>query len=137
MSEQIRLRVRWAVAPPSSPGGGATEFGLQRGRADVLPGTTQADGTVWFETVVEPYIDKAGRQRFRGESVQGPPVEPFLYLSLRSAGEQAWTMRAKVGLGSLTPEFLAGLAKGAVIETSIASLGHRPNHHVQEWNVAG
>jgi uncharacterized protein DUF5990 len=113
-----------------------TEFGLQRGRQEVVPGALQADGTLLFETRVQPYRDKAGRQRFRGECVQGPPDDPFLYLSWRLAGESSWIGRGKVSLRPLTAELIDELPEDATLRTSISALGHRPAGHVQEW-VAG
>lgn len=142
----LRLRVIWTRPNPANPPGapqhpsehgtgtiGGTLFGMQRGRWEVLPGSQQPDGTTVFETTVEPYTDKAGRQRFRGACVQGPPDEPFLYLSWRPADTQAWIMRAKVLLTPLTPEMLLTLPEGATLETTISQMGHRPPGHMQKW----
>jgi hypothetical protein len=117
----------------SSLEGLETEFGLQRGRQEVVPGVRQPDGSLRFETRVEPYTDKAGRQRFRGDCVQGPPDEPFLYISWRVAGRSGWIGRRKVGLGALTEAFLAGLPETVTLQTEVSGLGHRPAGFVQEW----
>jgi hypothetical protein len=104
------LRVIWPMPDPGAAANAAdllgwqgikdlegvsTEFGLQRGRLEVVPGLAQPDGTLRFETGVEPYTDKAGRQRFRGECVQGPPDDPFLYVSWRIRGAPSWIGRRR------------------------------------------
>lgn len=107
---------------------------MQRGRWDLVPGKPDSDGLT-FETEVTPYRDKAGRPRYRGPDVQGPPDEPFLYLSWRRAGEQAWIMRAKVDLSPLTEAFLEAVPEDAVLETTVSKLGGRDRGHVQEWRA--
>ena len=107
---------------------------MQRGRWELVPGSPDDDG-VTFETEVAPYRDKAGRSRFRGPDVQGPPDEPFLYLSWRVEGEQAWVMRAKVDLAPLTDEFLETVPVKAVLETTVSKLGGHARGHVQEWRA--
>jgi hypothetical protein len=94
-----------------------------------------AGRTTRFEAVVEPYVDKAGRQRFRGEFVQGPPEEPFLYLSWRMAAERSWIMRGKVLLTPLTAERLSTLAGDATLQTTVSQMGHRPPGFVQDWTL--
>ena len=145
--KSLRLRVIWTEPSPADrPGliarvvqdggdleGRVTEFGMQRGRSEVVLGATQPDGETLFEATVEPYTDKAGRQRFRSDFVHGPPDEPFLYLSWRLQGEASWIMRAKVHLTSLTPDVLDALPYGATLQTSVSQMGHRPAGHVQEW----
>jgi hypothetical protein len=146
-TRELILRIVWPGEAPnaenaadllgwyglSSLEGRSTEFGLQRGRQEVVPGVPQQDGSLLFETRVEPYTDKAGRQRFRGDCVQGPPDEPFLYISWRLAGESAWIGRRKVALGPLTEAYLAGLPETATLQTEVTGLGHRPVGFVQEW----
>jgi hypothetical protein len=121
----------------AAAGGEATEFGLQLGRTEMQPGLLQSDGSLLFETQVEPYMDRAGLQRFRGDAVQGSPSEPFLYLSWRGPGSEGWLMRGKVSLSELTASAIAELSEPAVLETTIETLGHRPSHHVQVWAPAG
>ena len=144
-----RLRVRWLGPYPGGRPDAAlrltdhgarsnesalTEFGMQRGRWELVPGVPDGDSLV-FETEVTPYRDKAGRKRYRGPDVQGTPVEPFLYLSWRVKGERAWIMRAKVLLAPLTEEFLRDLPEGAVLETTVSRLGGRERGFVQEWRA--
>lgn len=144
-----RLRVRWlGPLPGDRPEAGlrltdhgaanvesvSTEFGMQRGRWELVAGVRDGESLV-FETEVTPYRDKAGRQRYRGPDVQGTPEEPFLYLSWRLKNEQAWIMRAKVFLEPLTEEFLGGVPEGAVLETTVSRLGGRERGFVQEWRV--
>ena len=146
----LRLRVLWKAPAPGANEdyrafllehgtrnleGLATEFGLQRGRWEVIAGTPWPDGSMAFETEIEPYTDKAGRQRFRGEHVQGPPDEPFLYLSWRVAGEDTWIGRAKVPLTPLTEEVVAAVPETAVFETDVTRFGHRDRGQVQEWRT--
>jgi hypothetical protein len=143
----FRLRIRWLGALPAdrpdavlrltdhgAGAGAATEFGLQRGRWELIPGVSDG-GELVFETEVTPYRDKAGRERFRGPDVQGPPEEPFLYLSWRVTGEQSWIMRAKVDLSPLGGEFLSGVTEDAVLETTVSRLGGRDRGQVQEWRA--
>jgi hypothetical protein len=130
VGQTVRLRVRWTPEPPA-----LGEFGMQEGRWGLVPGIRQPDGSTTWETAVTPYVDKAGRQRFRGSCVQGPPDEPFLYLSWRLPMQQKWRMRGKVMLGTLTPEHLRSVPDGAVLETEIHHLGHRDRGHVQEWRA--
>jgi hypothetical protein len=146
----LRLRVRWTAPPLGATEeyrafleehgldkleGFETEFGMQRGRREVVSGLPQLDGSITFETEVQPYRDKAGRQRFRGEFVQGPPAEPFLYLSWRVAGEESWIARTKIQLSPLTDELIATLPDDAVLETDVTRFGHRSPGQVQEWRA--
>ena len=144
-----RLRVRWLGPLPAerpdaalrltdhgdgNADSSSTEFGMQRGRWELVPGV--ADGaSLAFETEVTPYRDKAGRQRYRGPDVQGTPEEPFLYLSWRIKGEQAWIMRPKVMLAPLTEEFLRNVPEDVVLETTVSRLGGRERGFLQEWHV--
>ena len=146
-SRSLRLHVIWTEPQPAgqpillqrvanngvSLAGRSTEFGMQRGRSEVVAGAPQADGTTLLEATVEPYLDKAGRQRFRGDFVQGPPNEPFLYLSWRVQGEASWIMRAKVLLTPLESAVLDALPDGATLRTTVSKMGHRPAGYVQEW----
>ena len=149
--QTYRLRVRWLGPQPAArpdaalrltdhgatnTDAGSTEFGMQRGRWELIPGVADGDSLV-FETEVTPHRDKAGRQRYRGPDVQGTPEEPFLYLSWRVQGEQAWIMRAKVLLAPLTEEFLRELPEGVLLETTVSRLGGRERGFVQEWRVVG
>jgi hypothetical protein len=144
------LRVIWPIPDPGAAANAAdllgwqgikdlegvsTEFGLQRGRLEVVPGLAQPDGTLRFETGVEPYTDKAGRQRFRGECVQGPLDDPFLYVSWRIRGAPSWIGRRKVQLKTLTPDVLSTLSEPVTLTTEVDALGHRPAGYVQEWTV--
>jgi len=144
-----RLRVRWLGPLPAErqdaalrladhgagdAEGVSTEFGMQRGRWELVPGVPDGDSLV-FETEVTLYRDKAGRQRYRGPDVQGTPEEPFLYLSWRIEGKQAWIMRAKVMLEPLTEEFLRAVPEGGVLETTVSRLGGRERGFGQEWRV--
>lgn len=146
----LRLRVRWTGPPPGATevyerflvehglenlDSMTTEFGMQRGRREVVSGTPEPDGSMAFEARVEPYRDKAGRQRFRGEFVQGPANEPFLYLSWRVAGEAWWIARTKVALAPLTDDFIASLPENVTLETDVSRFGHREPGHVQEWRA--
>jgi hypothetical protein len=107
---------------------------MQRGRWELLPGIVDGDDLI-FETEFTPYRDKTGRWRFRGPDVQGPPNEPFLYLSWRVTGRHSWIMRAKVDLSPLTEEFLVGVPDGAVLETPVYKLGGRDRRQAQEWRI--
>ncbi len=118
---------------PTQHEGRAAQFGMQKGRAELLPGVLQPDGSTTYETDVTPYVDKQGRQRFRGDCVQGPPDEPFLYLSYRFAGEGAWIGRGKALLAPLTEDFLAALPESAVLETRMMRLGGRDR--TARWRV--
>jgi hypothetical protein len=107
---------------------------MQRGRWELVTGSPDGDALV-FETQVTPYRDKAGRQRYRGPDVQGPPDEPFLYLSWRVRGRQSWIMRAKVDLSPLTEAFLSSVPDNDVLRTSVTRLGGRERGQVQEWRA--
>ena len=145
-----RLRVRWLGPLPAdrpdaavrlsdhgaaNRDGISTEFGMQRGRWELVPGTADGESLV-FETEVTPYRDKAGRQRYRGADVHGTPDEPFLYLSWRVPGEHSWIMRAKVDLSPLTEKF-SSISPDAVLETTVSMLGGRDRGFVQEWRAVG
>ena len=141
----VCLRVRWTGGDINGDSlrpfldehglqdGSNTEFGMQRGRSEVVPGVPQTDGSILFEATVEPYRDARGRQRFRGEFVQGPPDEPFLYLSWRVTGGDFWIARGKVLLAPLADERVASAPNETAFETEISHLGHRGRGHIQEW----
>jgi Family of unknown function (DUF5990) len=146
----LRLSVRWTAPPPGvtddyqrflaehgiqNLDGVDTEFGMQCGRSEVIPGTPQPDGSIAFEAQVEPYRDKAGRPRFRSKFVQGPPNEPFLYLSWRLVGEVWWIARTKIARSLLTEELIAALPENATLETEASRFGHRTPGHVHEWRA--
>jgi hypothetical protein len=113
----------------------ATEFGMQQGRDEVLAGHTLPDGRVLYETEVTAYSDARGRLRYRGNCVQGPPEEPFLYISYRNKGVPGWIGRGKAHLTSLSEDFFVSLPDGAVLESTISSLGHRERGHAQVWRL--
>jgi hypothetical protein len=133
------LRLRWnGPVPPHAPhpgetGSGLTEFGMSSGRDVVVRGLQQADGSILHEAAVTAYTDSKGRLRFRGPCVQGPPDAPFLYLSYRYVGMRGWIGRGKAYLTSLTEDVVASLPDGAVLESTMGNLGHRPAGHVQTW----
>ena len=130
----LKLRVIWPNPIPGDRDGRATRFGMQRGRSELLPGTQRDDGATIFETEVTPYVDKTGRQRFRGECMQGPPNEPFLYLSYCFADDGVWIGRGKALLESVTDEFLATVPEGAVLEMRMERLAGRTG--ASKWQVA-
>ncbi len=82
-------------------------------------------------------MDKQGRLRYRGPCIQGPPDEPFLYLSWRIAGEGGWLMRAKAPLASLGEAYVDSLPEDACLETTVGRMGHRAPGAVQEWRRVG
>ena len=134
MPERIlRLRILWTQPVPTQQDGRPADFGMQRGRTELLQGVLQPDGSTAYETEVAPYRDSQGRQRFRGECVQGPPHELFLYLSYKLVNESAWIGRAKALLAPLTDEFLAAVPESAMLETIINQLGHR--YGMTQWRV--
>ncbi len=133
MPEALRLQVVWTSPLPTAGGATSSEFGMQSGRNILLPGRRRSDGATVFATHVEPYIDGKGRYRFRGECVQGPPDEPFLYLSHRVPGSSGWIARGKALLAPLTTAFLAKLPSGAILETKISRLGHRDAGTMTVW----
>jgi hypothetical protein len=108
---------------------------MQQGRTELLPGVRQDDGSTVFETEVTPYRDKQQRLRFRGPCVQGPPDEPFLYLSWRHTGESSWIGRGKALLQPLDEAFLATVPDGAVLDTTMARLGHRDAGAMTQWRA--
>jgi hypothetical protein len=137
--KRLILRLRWTgPVPPQAPhpgesGAGPTDFGMQSGREIVLPGVRLSDGTVMHEAQVTAYKDAKGRVRFRGPCVQGPPDEPFLYLSYRHPGRPGWIGRGKAHLTSLTENVIDSLPDGTTLESTISNLGHRPTGHLQKW----
>ena len=106
---------------------------MQSGCETVVPGKALADGSIQYEGEVTAYKDAKGRLRFRGPCVQGKPEEPFVYLSYRYAGGDGWIGRGKAHLLSLTEAFIESLPDGAVLESTMSNLGHRPAGHVQQW----
>src|SRR5690348_12866312 len=122
---RVRLRVIWPQPVPSDHLGQPTEFGMQKGRDVLLPGVTRPDGSTAYETEVSPYRDAKGRLRFRGECVQGPPDEPFLYLSWRGMSGGGWIGRGKIFLQPLDESFLTDIGESTVLETTLKRLGHR------------
>lgn len=133
MPETLHLHVIWTSPLPTTSGAMATEFGMQSGRNTVLPGKSRRDGATVFATDVEPYTDARGRARFRGDCVQGPPDEPFLYLSHRFVGAGGWIGRGKALLTPLTAAFLARLPAGVILETRMTRLGHRDPGTMTVW----
>jgi hypothetical protein len=106
---------------------------MSSGRDKVVPGLTQADGSILHDAPVTAYKDNKGRLRFRGLCVQGPPDAPFLYLSYRYLGAPVWIGRGKAYLTSLMEDYITSLPDGAVLESTMSNLGHRPAGHVQTW----
>jgi len=133
MPETLRLHVIWTSPLPTAGGAMAAEFGMQSGRSTLLPGRQRPDGATVFATSVEPYTDARGRARFRGDCVQGPPDEPFLYLSHRFVGGSGWIGRGKALLTPLTAAFLATLPAGDILETKMSRLGHREPGTMTVW----
>ena len=106
---------------------------MQSGRDRVVPGLPQQDGSILHDAAVTAHKDNKGRLRFRGPCVQGPPDEPFLYLSYRYIAKPGWIGRGNAYLTSLTEDFVASVADGAMLESTMSNLGHRPAGHVQTW----
>ena len=132
----LTLRIIWTQPVPSQHEGHPTDFGMQKGRTEILPGVLRADGSTTYDTEATPYVDKAGRQRFRGPCIQGPPDQPFLYLSHRFVDDGVMAGRGKALLAPLTDEFLSSVKEGAVLETTMARLGHRDANAMTQWRVA-
>jgi Family of unknown function (DUF5990) len=105
----LRLRVVWPEPIPIASDGRITEFGIQKGRSELLQGHLRHDGSTVYETEASAFRDKHGRLRFRGPCIQGPPEEPFLYLAWRVANETSWIGRGKALLTPLTEEYLTSL----------------------------
>ena len=131
----LRLQVVWTEPLPGDWQGRPTEFGMQRGRSDLIAGTAGPDGTTTYDTVVVVYTDARDRLRFRGECVQGKPEEPFLYLSWRESGAKSWIMRVKVMLDTLDEAFVSSLPPDTLLQTRVSHLGGRLRDGLQEWGA--
>ena len=97
------LPVRITVESP--PAGVAVQ--VQRGRDKLLPPTRVSRGAMTFDFVVRlGPPQNAGDLRFLGEFAQGPAGARFVYVNSGARAGQAgscWDRRAKVALGTITP----------------------------------
>ncbi len=106
-SHVVRLQLT-CVTPPHRPSD-TTEvvFGLQDRHQVVHPGQLQPGGSLLYEIdVVAIHEPHSQEVRWRGLSVHGTPVAPFLYLSLKRLPSDPipWIRRLKVPLPSLAWE---------------------------------
>jgi len=121
MKPQLELRVI-VIGPP--PG---VAFAMQRGRADLIPPVSAANGTLVFEfslSVADPVSDPV---RLTGDFAQGAASARFVYINSGTCAGQAdscWSRRAKIPLTGITPRLVRAFFKrGGVLETRIAGAG--------------
>lgn len=123
----VRVRVRLTERPPRTfHGCDDIEGGLQRG-AEILPGTTDDDGTLYFtcELRVRQH-PTSGDPNFLGPFAFGTSRARFLYVSWTRATEGKWAMfrRLKVPLGGITWADVerASRSSSAVLEVTVPGI---------------
>jgi len=120
MPQELPIRIT-LVDPPKD-----VFFCVQRGKAALLPPSEISDDLISFDFTVRVGAPQpAGMSNLLGPFAQGTPADRFVYVNSGTAAGQldsAWTRRAKVKLGGITPvmieETLA--TPGAVIAVRIA-----------------
>lgn len=100
----LKLQIHCVNPPVAEWQGRPTEFGLQDKTGALQPGKPETDGAQVFDCEVQIKLDKDGLPDFAGRQVHGRAGERFLYLSLRSAGDEngQWIRRIKVMLTDIT-----------------------------------
>ena len=120
MIHSLSLCITLIKPPPGVP------FCLQRGKADLVPPSSDSGDILSFDFTVNVANDRFdGPPKFRGPFVQGPPAGRFIYINSGNYAGQSdscWSRRAKVPLSGITWELIEeALSKSsAVLEARIA-----------------
>lgn len=120
MSQEVPIRIILM-----DPAKGVT-FGVQRGKAELLPPSQVDDDRLTFDFTVRIGAQQAdGSPNFLGPFTQGTPQERFVYVNAGTLAGQAgstWTRRAKVKLAGITQAMIETVCAtpGTVIEAHIA-----------------
>lgn len=114
----LALRIT-VVAPPRG-----VQFGVQRGKLDLIPPTTATEAELTFDLSVRVGRRPDGAPNLLGPYAHGTPTDRFVYIasgSLVGHGDACWRRRAKVRLAGITWSLIeATLATpGAILTASI------------------
>jgi hypothetical protein len=136
----LRLRLIAEVPPPDEHQERWTEFGLQDKKGHIHPGQEQPDGSLQFDFEVQARLNPlTGSPRFSGPYVQGPPLEPFVYLSWKYAeGPPEWIRRQKIPLRPITWERIQEAAQHgpATFQATVPPITIRTATVPTEWTIS-